>query len=161
MNNNYITYLQSQSRSPLTIKNYTKYIDMALDYIKKPESEITYDIAASSVVENEEYHHRDECSSYAYLCDDASSKKVIKVDHRFCNGYPFGLDRDHEHQKHRGIRKHDRKSHDYGKMGIYRQIGEIEPGYEVAYDGPKLAYDYAAEKVYVEFKGTHHPFHQR
>lgn len=42
MNANYITYLQSQSRSPLTIKNYTKYINMALDYIGKPESEITY-----------------------------------------------------------------------------------------------------------------------
>lgn len=42
MNANYITYLQSQSRSPLTIQNYTKYIDMALDYIDKPESEITY-----------------------------------------------------------------------------------------------------------------------
>ena len=42
MNANYITYLQSQSRSPLTIKNYTKYINMALDYIGKPENEITY-----------------------------------------------------------------------------------------------------------------------
>ena len=42
MNANYITYLQSQSRSPLTIKNYTKYINMALDYIDKPENEITY-----------------------------------------------------------------------------------------------------------------------
>ena len=42
MNANYITYLQSQSRSPLTIENYTKYINMALDYIDKPESEITY-----------------------------------------------------------------------------------------------------------------------
>ena len=42
MNANYITYLQSQSRSPLTIKNYTKYINMALDYIGKSETEITY-----------------------------------------------------------------------------------------------------------------------
>ena len=42
MNANYITYLQSQSRSPLTIKNYTKYINMALDYIGKPENEIAY-----------------------------------------------------------------------------------------------------------------------
>ena len=42
MNANYITYLQSQSRSPLTIQNYTKYISMALDYIGKPENEITY-----------------------------------------------------------------------------------------------------------------------
>lgn len=42
MNINYITYLQSQSRSPLTIQNYTKYINMALNYIGKPESEITY-----------------------------------------------------------------------------------------------------------------------
>ena len=42
MNANYITYLQSQSRSPLTIQNYTKYINMALDYIGKPENEITY-----------------------------------------------------------------------------------------------------------------------
>lgn len=42
MNANYITYLQSQSRSPLTIENYTKYIDMALEYIGKPENEITY-----------------------------------------------------------------------------------------------------------------------
>ena len=42
MNANYITYLQSQSCSPLTIKNYTKYINMALDYIDKPESEIAY-----------------------------------------------------------------------------------------------------------------------
>ena len=42
MNNNYITYLQSQSRSPLTIQNYTKYINMALNYIGKPEFEITY-----------------------------------------------------------------------------------------------------------------------
>lgn len=42
MNTNYITYLQSQSRSPLTIQNYTKYINMALDYISKPENEITY-----------------------------------------------------------------------------------------------------------------------
>ena len=42
MNTNYITYLQSQSRSPLTIENYTKYINMALDYIGKPENEITY-----------------------------------------------------------------------------------------------------------------------
>ena len=42
MNANYITYLQSQSRSPLTIENYTKYINMALEYIGKPENEITY-----------------------------------------------------------------------------------------------------------------------
>ena len=42
MNANYITYLQSQSRSPLTIENYTKYINMTLDYIGKPETEITY-----------------------------------------------------------------------------------------------------------------------
>ena len=42
MNANYITYLQSQRRSPLTIANYTKYINMALEYIRKPENEITY-----------------------------------------------------------------------------------------------------------------------
>ena len=42
MNANYITYLESQRRSPLTIANYTKYIDMALEYIRKPENEITY-----------------------------------------------------------------------------------------------------------------------
>lgn len=42
MNANYTTYLQSKSSSPLTIANYTKYINMALDYIGKPESEITY-----------------------------------------------------------------------------------------------------------------------
>lgn len=42
MNANYITYLQSQGCSPLTIANYTKYINMALDYISKPENEITY-----------------------------------------------------------------------------------------------------------------------
>lgn len=42
MNENYITYLESQCRSPLTIANYTKYINMALDYIGKPENEITY-----------------------------------------------------------------------------------------------------------------------
>lgn len=42
VNTNYITYLKSQSRSPLTIANYTKYINMALDYIGKPENEITY-----------------------------------------------------------------------------------------------------------------------
>lgn len=42
MNENYITYLESQRRSPLTIANYTKYINMALDYIGKPENEITY-----------------------------------------------------------------------------------------------------------------------
>lgn len=42
MNTNYIIYLQSQGRSPLTIKNYTKYIDMALNYINKPENNITY-----------------------------------------------------------------------------------------------------------------------
>lgn len=42
MNANYITYLESQRRSPLTIANYTKYINMALDYIGKPETEITY-----------------------------------------------------------------------------------------------------------------------
>lgn len=42
MNTNYITYLQSMSRSPLTIKNYTKYINMALGYIGKPETDIVY-----------------------------------------------------------------------------------------------------------------------
>lgn len=42
MNTNYITYLQSQGRSPSTIANYTKYIAMALDYIDKPEADITY-----------------------------------------------------------------------------------------------------------------------
>lgn len=42
MNENYITYLESQRRSPLTIANYTKYIKMALEYIRKPENEITY-----------------------------------------------------------------------------------------------------------------------
>ena len=42
MNTNYTAYLQSKSSSPLTISNYTKYINMALDYIGKPESEITY-----------------------------------------------------------------------------------------------------------------------
>lgn len=42
MNANYITYLESQRRSPLTIANYTKYINMALEYIRKPENEITY-----------------------------------------------------------------------------------------------------------------------
>ena len=40
MNKDYIVYLESQSRSPLTIANYTKYINMALDYIGKSESEI-------------------------------------------------------------------------------------------------------------------------
>lgn len=42
MNTNYTAYLQSKSSSPLTIANYTKYINMALDYIGKPESEIIY-----------------------------------------------------------------------------------------------------------------------
>ena len=42
MNTNYTAYLQSKASSPLTIANYTKYINMALDYIGKPESEITY-----------------------------------------------------------------------------------------------------------------------
>lgn len=42
MNKDYIVYLESQSRSPLTITNYTKYINMALNYIGKSESEITY-----------------------------------------------------------------------------------------------------------------------
>lgn len=42
MNTNYITYLQSKSSSPLTIASYTKYVKMALDYIGKPENEITY-----------------------------------------------------------------------------------------------------------------------
>ena len=42
MNINYITYLQSQSCSPLTVKNYTKYINMALNYINKLDSDITY-----------------------------------------------------------------------------------------------------------------------
>lgn len=42
MNTNYTAYLQSKSSSPLTIANYTKYINMALDYIGKSESEITY-----------------------------------------------------------------------------------------------------------------------
>ena len=42
MNGDYISYLQSLSRSPLTISNYTKYINMALDFIGKPEAEITY-----------------------------------------------------------------------------------------------------------------------
>lgn len=42
MNANYIAYLQSKSSSPLTITNYTKYINMALDYIGKPDAEITY-----------------------------------------------------------------------------------------------------------------------
>lgn len=42
MNTNYTAYLQSKSSSPLTIANYTKYINMALDYIGKPEFEITY-----------------------------------------------------------------------------------------------------------------------
>lgn len=42
MNQNYITYLESQRRSPLTIANYTKYINMALEYIDKSEDKITY-----------------------------------------------------------------------------------------------------------------------
>lgn len=42
MNKDYIVYLESQSRSPLTIANYMKYINMALDFIGKPEPEITY-----------------------------------------------------------------------------------------------------------------------
>lgn len=42
MNENYITYLESQRRSPLTIANYTKYINMALEYIDKSEDKITY-----------------------------------------------------------------------------------------------------------------------
>lgn len=42
MNANYIAYLQSKSSSPLTITNYTKYINMALDYIGKLDAEITY-----------------------------------------------------------------------------------------------------------------------
>lgn len=42
MNENYITYLESQRRSPLTIANYTKYINMALEYIGKSEDKITY-----------------------------------------------------------------------------------------------------------------------
>lgn len=42
MNANYITYLRSMSRSDSTIQNYTKYINMALDYIGKSESDITY-----------------------------------------------------------------------------------------------------------------------
>lgn len=42
MNKDYIVYLESQSRSPLTIANYMKYINMALDFIGKPEPEISY-----------------------------------------------------------------------------------------------------------------------
>lgn len=42
MNTNYITYLQSMDRSAHTITNYTKYIQNALDYIQKPEEDITY-----------------------------------------------------------------------------------------------------------------------
>lgn len=42
MNTNYITYLQSQSRSPLTIANYIRYVDMFLKYVNKPEQEIEY-----------------------------------------------------------------------------------------------------------------------
>lgn len=42
MNDNYIIYLESQGRSSLTIKNYKKYIDVALNYINKPDFEITY-----------------------------------------------------------------------------------------------------------------------
>lgn len=42
MNTDYITYLQSKSSSPYTIASYTKYVKMALDYIEKPENEITY-----------------------------------------------------------------------------------------------------------------------
>ena len=42
MNTDYITYLQSKSSSPLTISNYTKYIEYALEYINKPEPEISY-----------------------------------------------------------------------------------------------------------------------
>lgn len=41
MNKNYLVYLESKSYSPLTIKNYSKYIDMALDFIKKEEKDIT------------------------------------------------------------------------------------------------------------------------
>ena len=42
MNKEYITYLQSNSMSNHTINDYTKYINMALNYIGKPESEVTY-----------------------------------------------------------------------------------------------------------------------
>lgn len=42
MNSNYLTYMKSKSASPNTIKNYSIYINQALDYIGKPENEITY-----------------------------------------------------------------------------------------------------------------------
>lgn len=41
MNNNYLLYLQSESYSPLTIKNYSKYIEMALKFIGKEDKDIT------------------------------------------------------------------------------------------------------------------------
>ncbi len=37
----YITYLESMSRSPLTIKNYAKHIESMLKYIGKDEKDIT------------------------------------------------------------------------------------------------------------------------
>ena len=42
MNANYVIYLRSKSCSPLTIQNYTKYVNMALDYINKTDDKITY-----------------------------------------------------------------------------------------------------------------------
>lgn len=42
MNNSYINFLKSEQKSPLTISNYTKYINQALSHINKPDNQITY-----------------------------------------------------------------------------------------------------------------------
>ena len=42
MNTNYTTYLSAKNYSANTIKNYLKYVKEALDFINKPDNNITY-----------------------------------------------------------------------------------------------------------------------
>lgn len=42
MNQSYVNYLKAMKKSDNTIKNYTKYVQSALNYINKPDNEITF-----------------------------------------------------------------------------------------------------------------------
>lgn len=42
MNVNYITYLQAEQKSVRTIEEYTKYIQKMLNFVNKPDNEITF-----------------------------------------------------------------------------------------------------------------------
>lgn len=76
MNANYVNYLRANSFSENTIKNYTHYVNDALEFIGKPETEITYmdlvnwkNTFNNLSVNSRNFHISAIRNYFAFLCD--------------------------------------------------------------------------------------------